>query len=223
MTVRCLLFTFLFLVLPLIYTAAKPIRVLFLGHESKHHNSNEYYPMLAKALGQDAIYFDYVTTVEAALGDTTYLAKFDALLLYANHPRLTAKQWNNLQSYVRSGGGFVPVHCASWCFSNIPEFDQLVGGRFKSHQTGTFTARIIKAKHPAVAGVKEFDAWDETYFHNKHNEKNRTVLMVRDAMKVIHTATLNPGLGFEQKAKGEFFTRPLGTINVFGITLTFIN
>ena len=36
-----------------------PIRVLFLGHPAKHHNSNEYYPMLAKALGRDAIYFDY--------------------------------------------------------------------------------------------------------------------------------------------------------------------
>ena len=205
MTVRCLLFTFLFLVLPLIYTAAKPIRVLFLGHESKHHNSNEYYPMLAKALGQDAIYFDYVTTVEAALGDTTYLAKFDALLLYANHPRLTAKQWNNLQSYVRSGGGFVPVHCASWCFSNIPEFDQLVGGRFKSHQTGTFTARIIKAKHPAVAGVKEFDAWDETYFHNKHNEKNRTVLMVRDAMKGDPHSNPEPWTWVRTEGKGRVF------------------
>ena len=45
------------------------IRVLFLGHESEHHNSNKYYPMLAKALGRDAIYFDYVTSVEEALGD----------------------------------------------------------------------------------------------------------------------------------------------------------
>ncbi|MDB4563633.1 hypothetical protein N9136_03255, partial [bacterium] len=33
------------------------IRVLFLGHESEHHNSNKFYPMLAKALGRDAIYF----------------------------------------------------------------------------------------------------------------------------------------------------------------------
>lgn len=34
------------------------IRVLFLGHESEHHNSNKFYPMLAKGLGRDAIYFD---------------------------------------------------------------------------------------------------------------------------------------------------------------------
>ena len=36
---------------------AGPIRVLFLGHPAKLHNSNEYYPMLAKALGQDANLF----------------------------------------------------------------------------------------------------------------------------------------------------------------------
>ena len=29
---------------------AGPIRILFLGHDkSEHHNSNEYYPLLAKA------------------------------------------------------------------------------------------------------------------------------------------------------------------------------
>ena len=44
-----------------------PIRVLFLGHESEKHNSNAYYPMLAKSLGPEAIYFDYVTTPPGGL------------------------------------------------------------------------------------------------------------------------------------------------------------
>ncbi|MBC8350235.1 MAG: ThuA domain-containing protein [Verrucomicrobia bacterium] len=184
---------------------ADPIRVLFLGHESKHHNSNEYYPMLSKALGRDAIYFDYVTSVGAALDDTSYLGKFDALLIYANHPRLTAKQWKNLQSYVRNGGGFVPVHCASWCFANIPEFDQLVGGRFKSHQGADFTARIVKKDHPALTGVKEFEAWDETYFHHRHNEKGRTVLMTRDAMPGDPHTKPEPWTWIRTEGKGRVF------------------
>ena len=99
----------------------KAIRVLFLGHESEHHNSNKFYPILAKGLGRDAIYFDYVTSVEEALGDAAYLNKFDALLLYANHGKITPGQWKNLKGYVEGGGGFVPVHCASWCFGNEPE------------------------------------------------------------------------------------------------------
>ncbi len=160
-----------------------PIRVLFLGHESEHHNSNAYYPMLSRALGRDAIYFDYVTSVEEALGDAKYLGKFDALLLYANHGKIEPHQWKNLKNFVESGGGFVPIHCASWCFANEPGFDKLVGGRFKSHQGAEFKARIIKPNHPAIKNVKEFTAWDETYFHSNHNNENRTVLMVRDAMK----------------------------------------
>ncbi|MBT4224738.1 MAG: hypothetical protein HOD72_09770, partial [Opitutae bacterium] len=184
---------------------ANPIRVLFLGHESKHHNSNDYYPMLAKALGRDAIYFDYVTSVEEALDDSGYLGRFDALLLYANHPRLTAGQWKNLQEYVQGGGGFVPVHCASWCFSNVPGFDQLVGGRFKSHQTGTFTTPIVKADHPAMEGVKEFEAWDETYFHHNHNEKNRTVLMVREPMKGDPHTKPEPWTWVRTEGRGRVF------------------
>ena len=109
-------------------TIAGPVRVLFLGHESKLHNSNEYYPVLSKSLGQDAIYFDYVTSVNQALDDADYLNRFDALLLYANHPKLTSVQWKNLIIFCSIGKGFIPVHCASWCFSNIPEYDQL-GGR----------------------------------------------------------------------------------------------
>ena len=155
------------------------LRVLFLGHEGEHHHSDKFYPMLAKALGRDAIYFDYVRTVGAAFDDAEYLAEFDAVLLYANHAEITPAQWANLKGYVEGGGGFVPVHCASWCFGNEPGFDQLVGGRFDSHKTGTFTAKIVDGDHPAMAGVGEFEAWDETYKHKNHNGKDRTVLMVR--------------------------------------------
>ena len=95
-----------------------PLRILFLGHDQKHHNSNEYFPMLAKATGRDAIYFDYHTDVESALGDYDYLSRFDGVLLYANHDRITPKQFGNLTRFVEEGGGFIPVHCASACFGN---------------------------------------------------------------------------------------------------------
>lgn len=182
-----------------------PIRVLFLGHESEHHNSNLYYPMLSRALGRDAIYFDYVTSVEEALGDADYLGKFDALLLYANHGRIEPQQWKNLKEYVEGGGGFVPVHCASWCFGNEPGFDKLVGGRFKSHQGAEFAAKIVKPDHPAMKDVKEFTAWDETYFHNNHNTENRTVLMVREAMPGDPHTKPEPWTWVRTQGKGRVF------------------
>ena len=182
-----------------------PIRVLFLGHESAHHNSNELYPMLSRALGPDAIYFDYVTSVEDALGDARYLDRFDVLLLYANHGRITAEQWKNLKGFVEGGGGFVPVHCASWCFGNEPGFDRLVGARFESHQTGVFKARVVSPSHPAMVGVEEFEAWDETYVHHRHNEQDREVLMVRDPMPGDPHGKPEPWTWVRNHGKGRVF------------------
>ena len=199
------LLTIAFLMLSLIFVEAEPIRVLFLGHPAKHHNSNEYYPMLAKALGRDAIYFDYTVSVEEALGDAEYLGKFDVLLLYANHGTIQPHQWKNLKNYVENGGGFVPVHCASWCFGNEPDFDKLVGGRFKSHQGAEFAAKIVKPDHPAMKDVKQFAAWDETYFHNNHNTENRTVLMVREAMPGDPHTEPEPWTWVRTQGKGRVF------------------
>ncbi|MGB0582732.1 MAG: PVC-type heme-binding CxxCH protein, partial [Limisphaerales bacterium] len=156
-----------------------PIRVLFLGHEAVHHPSNEYYPMIARALGRDAIYFDYTTSVEEALGDANYLDRFDALLLYANHATITKHQWSNLQTYVEAGGGFLPIHCASWCFANEPDFDKLVGGRFDHHLGAIFRPKTVST-HPAIKDVPALEAWDETYVHKNHNEHQRTILQVRE-------------------------------------------
>ena len=165
--------------------AEGPVRVLFLGHEGNgpgqaSHQPGEMAPILMQALGPDAIYFDYVVTPEEAFADRDKLSRYDAVLLYANHQTLDRKLWSNLKDFIELGGGFVPVHSASWCFQNILEFDQLVGGRFKSHGSGKFSPKTIAADHPAIAGVPRFHAWDETYFHEKHNKSDRIVLQVRE-------------------------------------------
>lgn len=156
----------------------RPLRILFLGHDSSHHNSNEYFPILAQELGREAIYFDYQTRVADAL-ERDYLFQFDGVLLYANHLEITPEQLDNLIDFVRSGRGFIPVHCASACFTDQRRYIELVGGRFRSHGGEVFSATIINREHPAMKGVEEFESWDETYVHDRHNETNRTVLMVR--------------------------------------------
>ncbi|MFT5853273.1 MAG: putative membrane-bound dehydrogenase-like protein, partial [Verrucomicrobiales bacterium] len=155
-----------------------PVRILFLGHEAAHHPSNDYYPMIAKALGREGIYFDYTTSVEEALGDYDYLSQFDGLLLYANHDTIEDHQMDNLLKYVHEGNGFIPVHCASYCFRNKRQFVKLVGGQFKHHQGKEFTTTIVKPGHPAMKGVKDFKAWDETYVHSQGAD-DRDILMVR--------------------------------------------
>src|SRR5207253_9933786 len=50
------------------------------------------------------------------------LAKYDAVLLYANHDSATPAQAQALLDFVRSGKGFIPIHSASHCFRNSAEF-----------------------------------------------------------------------------------------------------
>ncbi|MBK8504905.1 MAG: ThuA domain-containing protein [Saprospiraceae bacterium] len=152
------------------------MRVLLLGHESEHHNAKAYMPMLQATLAPKGFYFDY-TSDPADLREEI-LKDYDALMLYANHDEITEDQAEALLSFVKQGGGFVPVHSASYCFRNSEKVVKLIGGQFTSHDTATFTAKIIKPDHPAMQGVTEFSSWDETYVHSKLSS-GRTVLMER--------------------------------------------
>ncbi len=107
------------------------------------------------------------------------LARYDGLIIYANHPTITPRQEAALLSFVENGKGLIPIHCASYCFLNSPKYISLVGGQFQSHKTGVFRTRIVDAKHPAMKGVKEFEAWDETYVHHRLTG-DRHILMVRE-------------------------------------------
>ncbi len=183
-----------------------PVRVLFLGHEKAHHNSNAYYPMLAQALGQEAIYFDYVTKVEEAFDDASYLDLFDAVLLYANHEQISPQQWQNLKVFVEQGGGFIPVHSASACFTNEPEFGKLVGGRFDRHKSAIFRPKTVQPNHGAVENLTSFEAWDETYVHRDHNADGRTILQVREVAESGDNITdPEPWTWVREQGKGRVF------------------
>ena len=57
--------------------------------------------------------------------------------------------------YVEDGGAFLPIHCASACFGGSDAFIKLVGGRFKSHETGVFTTTIVAPDHPVIVFYTE--------------------------------------------------------------------
>src|SRR5262249_55165108 len=89
-----------------------------------------------------------------------------------------------LLDFVEGGKGFIPLHCASYCFHNSPKYIALVGAQFKSHGTGTFRTTIAEPDHPVMKGFKGFESYDETYVHAKHNTQDRTVLEYRVEGKV---------------------------------------
>jgi putative membrane-bound dehydrogenase-like protein len=156
--------------------AERPVKVLFLGDDGHHQPAlrfRQLQPVLA-ARGIDLTYTDKVD----ALNPRT-LAGYDALLVYANIGSITPEQEKALLDFVEGGKGFVPVHCASYCFLNSPKYVALVGAQFKSHGTGTFRTTTVRPDDPVMKGFGGFESWDETYVHHRHNDAGRTVLEVR--------------------------------------------
>jgi uncharacterized protein len=153
--------------------AAEPLKLLFLG-DNGHHQPSARFAQLQPVLKDRGIELTYSDKVEdlnpAALGN------YDGLIIYANTTRISPDQEQALLDYVAGGKGFIPLHCASYCFSNSPKYIELVGAQFQRHGTGTFRTILSETEHPLMRGFGGFESWDETYVHTKHNEVDRTVL-----------------------------------------------
>ncbi len=156
-----------------------PLKLLFLGDRG-HHQPAARFKELQPVMAGRKIELVYTENVGDLNADT--LGKYDGLLLFANIDEIKPGQAKALLDYVAGGKGFIPLHCASYCFRNNDDVVALMGGQFQRHGTGTFRVSPTDdgARHPLLQGYKSFESWDETYVHTKHNEKDRTVLEYRN-------------------------------------------
>jgi uncharacterized protein len=166
---------------PLAAAEPAPIKILFLG-DNGHHRPAERFRQLEPVFAKRGITLTYADKADVLNSNT--LAAYDGLLIYANTTRITSDQEKALLAYVEGGKGFIPLHCASYCFLNSPKYIELVGAQFQRHGTGTFRTTAAQPDHPIMRGFGGFESWDETYVHTKHNEQDRIVLEYRqDAEK----------------------------------------
>ncbi|KQS32982.1 PVC-type heme-binding CxxCH protein [Dyadobacter sp. Leaf189] len=143
------------------------IEILFLGHDSRHHFSEKFFPMLSLPLFQKGINLTYTSDLNDLNPET--LSQYDGLMIYANHNTITNAQEAAMKDFVEGGKALIPLHAASFCFQNSDWYIKAVGAQFNTHKYGTFTAPITKPEHPVMAGLKPFETWDETYVHHKIN------------------------------------------------------
>ncbi|MBC7418869.1 MAG: ThuA domain-containing protein [Pedobacter sp.] len=144
------------------------LEILFLGHTATHHESGKLAELVQQSFFKDGINITYTTNL-ADLNDST-LSRYDGLMLYANYDTIAKSQEKALLQFVKSGKGFIPIHCASYCFRNSDEIVKMIGGQFISHKTDTFKMVIVDRKHPIMKGSEPFTTWDETYVHTKINK-----------------------------------------------------
>lgn len=181
------------------------IEVLFLG-DNGHHKPIERYSQIAPALGAKGINFTYADDLSALNGPN--LAKYDAILVYANHDNIDKFAEKALLDFVASGKGILPIHCASYCFRNSAEYVKMVGGQFWKHTMDTVQTNTVSPYHEVMRGLKPIRSFDETYLHSQLQEDNN-VLQMRPIG--ADQAEDKPGV----KAEPYTWTRKYGLGNVF--------
>src|SRR5687768_4166650 len=80
--------------------AGRKLEVLFLGHVSRLHPSDSAAAYLVPALAKEGINFSYSTDPNDL--NAANLAKYDALLVYANHDSITPAQEKALVDFVEA-------------------------------------------------------------------------------------------------------------------------
>ena len=155
---------------------AAELNVLFLG-DNGAHQPRQRFAELEPALAKRGIALEYTHELKSLTLEN--LRSYDALAVYANIDEIEDQYADAILQYVAEGGGFVPIHCASFCFRNQPELVALIGAQFQRHGTGVFQARVTNDPHPVTDGFSGFRTWDETYVHHLHDDVGRTVLMYR--------------------------------------------
>lgn len=152
-----------------------PVKVLFLGDQG-HHVPAQRFEQIQPILAKRNIGLTYTESLSDMRLEN--LKQYDALILYANIESIDPQAEQGILDYVTQGGGFVPLHCASYCFQNSSKMVNLIGAQFKEHGTGVFRTDIQEG-HPINQGFGGFESWDETYTHHLHNDENRTILSYR--------------------------------------------
>lgn len=174
---RKLILSIIAIAAPNLLTAAEPpLRLLFLGDQN-HHQPAMRFKDLQPPMAKHNIALTYTEDVDSL--NLATLNQYDGLILYANIDTIEPAQEKALLQYVASGKGFIPLHCATYCFRNSPEIVALMGAQFQRHGTGEMTTQSAEIKHPVLDGYQTFTSWDETYVHHKHNDHNRVVLEYR--------------------------------------------
>ncbi|MFK7770080.1 MAG: PVC-type heme-binding CxxCH protein [Mariniblastus sp.] len=180
----------------------KKLNLLFMG-DNGHHLPSRRFQELAPALAKRGIILRYTDKMESLNAET--LSKFDGLVLYANIDRIEDEQAKAVLEFVANGKGFVPLHCATYCWRNNAEIVALMGGQFQRHGGQVFSTEIQQTDHPIMKGFEGFTSWDETYIHHKHNEKDRVVLEYRGEGEQAKGNTREPWTWVRTHGKGRVF------------------
>ncbi|HET6382216.1 MAG TPA: ThuA domain-containing protein [Armatimonadota bacterium] len=100
------------------------------------------------------------------------LGGFDLVIDYTQGGSLTPEQESGLCAFVRNGGGFIGIHCASDSWVNNAQYMEMVGSHFIGHGPVTeFSVTITDPDHDVTRRIQSFRITDEFYILEKKTEE----------------------------------------------------
>lgn len=170
-----LVLSFLFFA-PVSSDARKPIRILVVtgGHGYDKVSFNEMLSDLGKNITSQVV--EFPAAYDQFLPENR--GNYDVLVFYHSWQKITPEQEKIFSDCIREGKPLVVLHHSICAFDEWPEYWNIVGGKYfhkpttvdgKEYAACTyihdihFMVSVVNKKHPVTKGVKDYEAFDETY------------------------------------------------------------
>ncbi len=95
-------------------------------------------------------------TVETVINDLNVLTRpkideYDIIVFYWTKDVLTPEQKHGLFDWCAEKGKFIGIHCAATAFRDCPEYEAMLGGRFRKHPPYRQYSVYVDMRHPAMS------------------------------------------------------------------------
>jgi len=110
------------------------------------------------------------------------LANYDVLFfaLTSGELAITVDQKSAILAFVQGGKGFMGAHSATDTLYDWPEYESLVGARFKEHPwTQSATVIVENASHPTTEGLGASFTLNEEFYTFRENPRGRMQVLLR--------------------------------------------
>jgi len=95
---------------------------------------------------------------------------------------MTPEQEKAIEDFVKSGGGFMPLHNSIAVYPKDGLYRRVVAGHFKQHPpVETFKVYVVNRDHPVTAGVNDYEVTDEQHF--EECDLDRVTLLLKNSSK----------------------------------------
>jgi hypothetical protein len=149
------------------------------------------------------------------------LSAFSAIVLLSSTtaPKRAESEWltgtrrEELQRFVRAGGGIVAIHAAADSHHHWPWYTRLIGGRFERHPEGTPKGALRRATrdHPATRRLPaEFQRVDEWYYFADYDPESQLLVTLDPASIGEKDANPNPIAWARRFEGGRVFYTAMG-------------